>query len=125
MQGTGLWNFTEDMTLTGSVSRTNSDVLPFNFTIDTTIDETTAALLRLDWETTDHLVTYVGGNLAFDDYPGTSLSENTLSLNVGGTYYVNQYLSFEVQYVYAIRNSSLSTRNYTDNQVFFRVNGQY
>ena len=125
VQGTGLWNFTEDMTLTGSVSRTNSDVLPFNFTIDTTIDETTAALLRLDWETTDHLVTYVGGNLAFDDYPGTSLSENTLSLNVGGTYYVNQYLSFEVQYVYAIRNSSLSTRNYTDNQVFFRVNGQY
>lgn len=125
VQGTGLWNFTEDMTLTGSVSRTRSDVLPFNFVIDTTTDENTAALLRLDWEATDHLVTYISGNLSFDDYPGTSLSENTETATIGGTYYVNQYLSLELQYAYSIRNSTLSTRNYTDNQLFFRVNGQY
>lgn len=125
VQGTGLWNFTEDMTLTGTISRTNSDVLPFNFVIDTTVDETTAALLRLDWETTDHLVTYILATDHYDQYPGTSLNENTISASVGGTYYVNQYLSFEVQYVYAVRDSTLSTRNYTDNQIFFRVNGQY
>ena len=125
VQGTGLWNFTEDMTLTGSISRSNSDVLPFNFVIDTTVDETTAALLRLDWETTDHLVTYILATDHYDQYPGTTLNENTISASVGGTYYVNQYLSFEVQYVYALRDSSLSTRNYTDNQIFFRVNGQY
>jgi len=113
------------MTLTGSISRNRTDVLPFNFVIDTTVDETTAALLRLDWEATDHLVAYILANDHYDQYPGTSLNENTVSASVGGTYYVNQYLSFEVQYVYAVRDSSLSTRNYTDHQIFFRVNGQY
>ena len=125
VQGTGLWNFSSDMTLTGSISRTRTDVLPFDFVIDTTVDETTAGLLRLDWETTDHLVTYIFVNDHYDQYPGTTLNENTLSASVGGTYYVNQYLSLEVQYAYAFRTSSLATRKYADNQIFFRINGQY
>ena len=125
VQGTGLWNFTPDMTLTGSISHANTDVLPFNFVIDTTVDENTSALVRLDWEATDHLVTYIGANGSLDQYPGTTLNEWTISGTTGGTYYVNQYLSFEVQYLYGVRFSSLSSRNYADNQIFFRVNGQY
>ncbi len=54
-----------------------------------------------------------------------SFSENVAAFDTGVTYHYNQYLDFELGYIFSIVDSQEQFRDYTRNQVYIGVRGTY
>jgi hypothetical protein len=75
LNGSLVWNFADNATLSATLSQSNQDVQPFDVTLRTSTLVETTALVRLDYAATDQLFAFASGALTNDAYGGAPLAE--------------------------------------------------
>jgi hypothetical protein len=87
---------------------------------------------------TERATTHLEGTFSHDVYqsqliqqasavgaPSNGFSENVVGFDTGVTYHYNQYLDFEVGYIFSLVDSPISVRDYTRNQIYLGLRGTY
>ena len=116
-----LWNVTQLTSIQAkaqsSVKETTLDNSPGINAVDTNI--------RIDHELLRNLL--VGGFFAYtrDDYQSVDIVDTLYALGPRATYLVNRYLSAEASYSYRTKDSSESSREYTENVFLISLTGKY
>lgn len=116
-----LWNVTQ---LTSVQAKAQSSIK------ETTLDNSPGinavdGSIRIDHELLRNLL--VGGFIDYtrDDYQSADIIDTLTGLGPRATYLVNRYLSAEASYTYRTKDSTESSREYTENVFFISLTGKY
>ena len=87
------------------------------------------------YNVTPDITTHFEGDFTHAEYDSQDLdpsggaisdfSENVAAFDTGVTYHYNQYVDFELGYIFSIVDSEEQFRNYTRNQIYIGVRGTY
>lgn len=119
------WNPTDSLSFMAEFSRgvTESDAF-VNSTVNSGTAITTGAQLRAGWEAAENLIFDTGFAWYNFNYNVLSRHDNFYVFDIGGRYYLNQYIFTGLRYNFEHRVSSDSTLNYNDNRIMLTVGGQ-
>jgi len=117
----------EGVTVDGSLEWRPSRLTTVGFNVSTDVDETGAgtasgALQRIvgisiNHALRDNLLLAASAQYAFEDFTGTSLTEETVFLAAGLTYQLNRSVAIRAGYSYEEFNSSTAGSDYDENRV--------
>lgn len=119
------WNPTETLSFEGQVSRgiSESDASATGGSSKGAVS--TAASLRAGWSAADNILLDSGiGFYHFDYNNGISRNDKFYTFDVGGRWYLNEYLYTGLRYFHERRDSSVNSLDYRDNRVMLTVGGQ-
>jgi hypothetical protein len=88
------------------------------------------------YNVTPDITTHLEGVFTYADYTNefvnasgaggvSSFDEGVVAFDTGATYHYNQYLDFELGYIFSDVDSKLAGRSYTRNQIYVGVRGTY
>ncbi|MDF3072726.1 MAG: hypothetical protein K0S54_393 [Alphaproteobacteria bacterium] len=119
------WNPTETLSFEGEVSRgiSESDATATGGSSKGAV--ATNASLRAGWAAADNIVLDAGVGFHLFDYNDSfDRKDKFYTFDIGGRYYLNEYLYTAIRYAHERRNSNVQDLEYRDNRFIFTIGGQ-
>lgn len=119
------WNPTETLSFEGQITRgiSESDATATGGSSKGAIS--TGVNLRAGWSAADNIVLDAGfGFYHFDYDNGVKRTDKFYVFDVGGRWYLNEYLYTGFRYSHERRDTAVNALNYRDNRVMLTVGGQ-
>ncbi len=119
------WNPTETLSFEGQLTRgiSESDAAATGGSSKGAVS--TGATLRAGWLAADNILFDAGiGFQHFDYNGGISRTDRFYLFDVGGRWYLNEYLYAGLRYAHERRDSNVNSLDYRDNRVMLTIGGQ-